>query len=172
MVERITERKREAEPRETVYDQVVRIDNERRKQREEGQVIIKGSEVPWEQGRQGLLKYYCYDRTWDKLGAPGWRLFINRVVKHSGKHIHQGGLAIFVLNGKGYTVVDGVRYDWAEDDLILLPVKPGGCEHQHFNESPDKPAEWMAFIFTPMRSPAENGITQKEDHPDWMGPRK
>jgi hypothetical protein len=171
MVERILERRREPEPQETIYDQLRRIDNERIGKREQGRVVIKGSELDWEQGRQGLIKFYSWDKVWDKLGVTGWRIFINRVKKHSGKHVHQGGLAIFVLSGKGYTVVDGVRYDWEEGDLILLPVKPGGCEHQHFNEDPERPADWLAFIFTPLRDPAGVEFVQREDHPDWMGPR-
>ncbi len=171
MVERMLERRREPEPQETIYDQLRRIDNERIKRREEGQVVIKGRDLSWEQGRQGLLKFYSYDKIWDKLSVAGWRIFINRVHKHSGKHVHQGGLALFVLGGKGYTVVDGTRYDWEEGDLILLPIKPDGCEHQHFNEDHSKPAEWLAYIFTPLRDPAGVEFQQREDHPDWMGPR-
>ncbi len=171
MVERTLERKREPEPQETIYDQARRIDNERIARREQGKVVIKGKDLGWEQNKQGLIKFYSYDMIWDKLSAPGWRIFINHIKKHSGKHVHQGGLALFVLGGKGRTVVDGTSYSWEEDDLILLPMKPHGCEHQHFNEDPDKPAEWLAFIFTPLRDPALEEFVQKEDHPDWMGPK-
>ncbi|MDP2718541.1 MAG: cupin domain-containing protein [Dehalococcoidia bacterium] len=169
MVERVSERKREPEPQETIYDQVRAIDNERIKRLCEGKVVIKGSEIPWEQGRQGLMKIYSWNKEWDKQGVTGWRIFINRVKKHGGKHVHQGGMGLFVLGGKGYTVVDGVRYDWEEGDLIILPIKPDGCEHQHFNEDPEIPADWMAFIFTPLRDPAGVEFAQREDHPDWMG---
>ena len=43
----------------------------------------------------------------------------------SGKHRHQGGLVIYVLEGKGYSIVDGERKDWEKGDLVLLPMKPG-----------------------------------------------
>lgn len=169
MVERMAERRRDPEPQETLYDSLRRIDNDRIRGRETGQVVVKGKELGWEQGRQGLIKFYSYDAIWDKQGVTGWRIFINRIKKHSGKHVHQGGLALFVLGGKGYTVVDGAKYGWEEDDLIVLPMKPHGCEHQHFNEDPNTPAEWLAFIFTPLRDPALEEFVQKEDHPDWMG---
>ena len=172
MVERVLERRREAEPQETIYDQMRRIDNERIKRLAEGQVVIKGRDIEWEQSRQGFIKFYSYDMIFDKLSVAGWRIFVNQIKKHGGKHVHQGGLPLFVLSGKGYTVVDGVRYDWEEGDLILLPIKPGGCEHQHFNEDPDTPAEWIAFIFKPHRDPAGVEFVQKEEHPDWMmGPK-
>ena len=40
-------------------------------------------------------------------------------------HRHQGGLALFVLDGRGHTIVNGVTHDWEAGDLILLPVAPG-----------------------------------------------
>jgi hypothetical protein len=168
MVERVKERRREPEPQESIYDQMRQIDNERIKRLAEGQVVIKGRDIEWEQNRQGLIKFYSYDMIFDQLPVTGWRIFVNRIKKHGGNHIHQGGLPLFVLAGKGYTVVDGVRYDWEEGDLILLPIKPDGCEHQHFNEDPDKPAEWIAFIFKPLRDPAGVKFVQVEEHPDWM----
>ena len=69
-----------------------------------------------------------------------WRVFIHDIKTRSGKHRHQGGLVIYVLEGKGYSVVDGERKDWEKGDLVLLPMKPEGVEHQHFNLDPAEPA--------------------------------
>ncbi len=171
MVERTLERRRAPEPAETIYDRMRRLDSDNIRRRGEGKVVVKGSQLTWEQNRQGLVKFYSYDTIWNTLAAPGWRIFMNLIKKHGGKHVHQGGLAIYVVDGKGYSVVDGVKYPWEEGDLLILPVKPKGCEHQHFNELPDKPAIWLAFIFTPMRDPALEEPLQREDHPDWMGPK-
>ncbi|MBI4330331.1 MAG: cupin domain-containing protein [Chloroflexi bacterium] len=168
MVEKMAERKRESEPGETLYDQSYRIINEAARAREQGRIIIKGREIDFQQSRQALLKFLIHQNDWKSVATPYWSIFINRIKVHSGKHVHQGGLALYVLAGKGYTVVDGVRYDWEEDDLILLPIKPGGVEHQHFNAEPDKPSEWIAFIFNPMQEAAAHRMEQKEDHPDWV----
>lgn len=167
MVERMAERRKESEPEETLYDQSFRMINEAARAREQGKVIIKGKDIPFQQSRQALLRYLLHQRDWDKVAVPFWSVFINRVKVHSGRHTHQGGLAIYVLDGKGYTVVDGVKYPWKKNDLILLPLKPGGVEHQHFNEDPDKPCEWIAFIFRPMVEAAATRMEQKEEHPDW-----
>lgn len=171
MVEKILEKKKEPEPQETLYDIGRKALNDAARQKAEGQVIIKGKERNYEQNRQGFLKYLAHRTNWDKLGVPGWAIFHNRIQVHSGKHVHQGGLCIFVLDGAGYTVVDGERYDWEAGDLIVLPVKPGGVEHQHFNKDPHKPAEWMAFIYQYMLDVVNTGIDQKTEHPDWAKPR-
>jgi hypothetical protein len=49
-------------------------------------------------------------------------------------------------------------------------VKPDGCEHQHFNLDPDKPSEWMAFIFTNYFDALGNPMEQRGESPDWAGP--
>jgi quercetin dioxygenase-like cupin family protein len=48
---------------------------------------------------------------------------------HTGQHAH-GEEAIFILAGTGYTVMSGVRYDWHDHSVLLIPF---GAEHQHFN---------------------------------------
>ncbi len=144
--------------------------NELMRQKENGRVIIKGKEIDFESNRQGVVKWLLHRKDWDKVGAPGWHMFINHIQKHSGKHIHQGGLVLFVLEGEGYTVVDGQRFDWQKDDLIVLPVKPGGCEHQHFNIDPACPAEWLAFIYHTMGDVVSVGKHQVEEAPGWKRP--
>lgn len=171
MVEKILQRKKEPEPQETLYDVEANTMNKLVRQKAEGKVIVKGKEINFEQNRQGVIQYLIHRKDWDKVGTPGWRIFINRIHKHSGKHIHQGGLAIYVLEGEGYTIVDGERYDWEKDDLMLLPIKPGGVEHQHFNKDQQKPAEWMAFIFDTLRDVVSVGRIQVEEHPDWAKPQ-
>jgi hypothetical protein len=172
MVERIGERKKETEPEETLYDLSYRLTNEAARAREQGKVIIKGKDIPFQQSRQALLRFLLHQKDWPNVAAPCWVVFINRIKTHSGRHTHQGGLAIYVLEGKGYTIVDGIRYDWKKDDLILLPIKPGGVEHQHFNEDPNVPCEWIAFVFEPMHEAAASRMEQKEEHPDWIKARK
>ena len=64
-------------------------------------------------------------------------------------HRHQGGTFIFILGGKGYSTVNGVRHDWEAGDLAILPMVPGGVAHQHFNFEPGVPALWMRVGYTP-----------------------
>jgi quercetin dioxygenase-like cupin family protein len=48
---------------------------------------------------------------------------------------------LYILDGTGYEVHDGVRYDWKAGDIAIVHMN---CVHQHFNADPDKPARALA----------------------------
>jgi gentisate 1,2-dioxygenase len=98
-----------------------------------------------------------------------WRVFAHEIHTHSGRHTHQGGIVIYVTRGRGYTVVNGVREAWKAGDLLLLPVVPGGVEHQHWNQDPDQSSEWIAFRFVPWQYATGASFDQNENSPDWKG---
>lgn len=77
--------------------------------------------------------------------------------------------AIYVIEGKGYTVVEGQRQDWESGDLVLLPIQPGGVEHQHFNLNGDTPSRWMAYIYKPFHDEVAHGMEQREESPEFQG---
>jgi quercetin dioxygenase-like cupin family protein len=53
---------------------------------------------------------------------------------HSGSHRHTHTEAmLYVLEGKGYSLVDGKRYDWEAGDAVHVP--PRMTSHEHFNDS-------------------------------------
>ena len=53
-------------------------------------------------------------------------------------------------------------------DLVLLPMKPGGVVHQHFNLQPDKgPAKWVAFINLPIHEHVASDLRQVENSPEF-----
>src|SRR3990170_2569170 len=138
-----------------------------------GRVLIKGKEVPYELGRQGHIRFYLHplitDTALQPLGGPLLRMFTHDIRTYSGRHIHQGGVGLFVLNGRGYTTTNGVRNDWKEGDLIILPVMRGGVEHQHFNLDDRQPSRWLA-IFTQMIDELLSYYRiQTAISPDWQG---
>ncbi|MDP2660437.1 MAG: cupin domain-containing protein [Dehalococcoidia bacterium] len=167
MAEKEAQRAREAEAQQApFYEWVYSEWNQRKVIAETGTVVIRGKEIPWEQGRQARVKWYMHPLKKD-LSVQGWLLFHQDIRTHSGRHRHQGGLAIYVIEGKGWTTVDGVRYDWEEGDLILLPIKARGVEHQHFNAMPGSPCKWMALIYTPFIEAMSSELEQKEPSPDY-----
>jgi hypothetical protein len=166
-VERTTERERDRDaPALNYYEIVMAKLAERRRLAREGTIVIKASDVPWQHTRQGKLAYYLHEEV-THTALQGWRVFAHDIATHSGRHTHQGGLVLYVTKGRGYTVVNGVREDWKAGDLVLLPVLPGGCEHQHFNEDPDIASEWIAFIFVPLQEATGSQFEQKENSPNW-----
>ena len=60
-------------------------------------------------------------------------------------------------------MVDGVRYDWSEGDLILLAFKKGGVEHQHFNMD-NRPSRWLAFSSIALGDMVGMFMEQKENY--------
>jgi hypothetical protein len=166
-VERTRERERDRDaPELNFYETVMAKLAERRRLAREGSIVIKASDVPWQTNRQGKLAYYLHDEIKD-TALQDWRVFAHEIQTHSGRHTHQGGLVLYVTKGKGYTVVNGVREDWSVGDLIVLPVQPGGCEHQHFNEDPAEASEWVAFLFVPLQYATGALFEQNENSPNW-----
>jgi hypothetical protein len=134
-----------------------------------GQIVVRGAETPFKQNRQGLIKIYLSREVVNHTALKDWSVFVHEIHRHSGAHRHQGGLALFVLEGEGYTVVNGERIDWEAGDLILLPLTKDGCVHQHFNRYADKPCKWIAFIHKPLWDEVGSYIEQKEPSPDFRG---
>lgn len=148
------------------YDETVQMYEQARERARTGKIVLRAKEIPWRQNRMGYVKSYL---SWNKpeSAVEDWTCFIHDIKVHSGKHRHQGGIMLFVLEGEGYTVVNGEKVDWGKGDLIVLPVLPNGCEHQHFNKVPGKPAKWMAFLYNPYFQILGNMFEHVENSPDW-----
>ena len=63
------------------------------------------------------------------------------------KHGHVNEAAFYILDGAGYEIHDGVRYDWKAGDVAIVH---NNCVHQHFNASPDEPARALVIKTKPM----------------------
>ncbi|MDP2728835.1 MAG: cupin domain-containing protein [Dehalococcoidia bacterium] len=74
------------------------------------------------------------------------RLWIEQIPSAgaSHKHGHQNEAMFYILEGRGYEVHDGVRYEWQAGDVVVVM---GGCVHQHFNADPTRPA--TALVINP-----------------------
>jgi quercetin dioxygenase-like cupin family protein len=60
---------------------------------------------------------------------------------HTGKHVH-GEEAIFIVDGSGFSVVNGARYDWKTGTSLHIPYM---AEHQHFSTGPT-PAVYLSAV--------------------------
>ncbi|MFM9972690.1 MAG: cupin domain-containing protein [Burkholderiales bacterium] len=164
-IERTRLREREA-PEKTSYEIAIKEDRAFAQRQLMGRIVCREEECPQDLTRQGRLRHYL-GRTIPDTPLRDWIVFTHEIRTASGKHRHQGGLIIYVIDGNGYSVVDGERVDWEKGDLVLLPLKPNGVEHQHFNTNPEKPALWMAFIHQPMREYLASEMTQSEVSPEY-----
>lgn len=174
-VEREGVRERELERQPAYPDEGLPLGAERRREDarrlKEGKVVIHKTDREKEQRVQALNRYYTAIEKTDTV-PNGWKCFTNEVHVHSGRHTHQGGLVLFIVKGRGYSIVDGVKRDWKAGDLLLLPVQRGGSEHQHFNADDSEPAIWCAFIYTPFFDALNTEIKQSSEHAGWKGKRE
>jgi gentisate 1,2-dioxygenase len=129
-----------------------------------GKLLVRSSERDFEASRQALLKRYVTFEFTPEVASVNWSVFLNDVQQHSGRHKHQGGLVLFVIEGSGSTDIDGTRHTWRRGDLITLPIRPGGVEHQHFNDNPGQPCRWVAFYYKPFEDWVCHTMTHIQDH--------
>ena len=66
---------------------------------------------------------------------------------HSQKHGHVNEAAFYILDGEGYEIHDGIRYDWKAGDVAIVHTN---CVHQHFNASATRPARAIVMKTKPM----------------------
>jgi mannose-6-phosphate isomerase-like protein (cupin superfamily) len=141
-----------------------------KEQRLRGKVVIRGDELPWEQSAHSRAKFYTSWTDWDQMSAPGWQSFVHDIREHSGRHRHQGGTPLFVLQGRGQTEVNNRIFDWEAGDLVILPVQAGGCAHQHFNASDVGSSRWVALIYQYAKmQPLANESVLLATSSDWRG---
>jgi gentisate 1,2-dioxygenase len=65
----------------------------------------------------------------------------------SQKHGHVNEAAFYILDGRGYEIHDGERYDWEAGDVAIVH---NNCVHQHFNADPHRPARALVIKTKPM----------------------
>jgi gentisate 1,2-dioxygenase len=108
--------------------------------------VVKGTELKFNDGPQTFSKHFVepVDGMTQTLHihleeyAPGG---------HNQKHGHVNEAAFYILDGEGYEIHDGIRYDWKAGDVAVVH---NNCVHQHFNASPTKPARALVMKTKPM----------------------
>ena len=131
-----------------------------------GKIVIEGDEREWEPGPMGHTYRYIYEGLHDDTALGNWWVFANDIRRHSGAHRHAGGLVIYVVEGSGYSVVEGEKHEWEAGDLMLLPLQAGGVEHQHFNDG-DEPARLVSVWSHHPANEFLGGIQHIEDASSW-----
>jgi hypothetical protein len=153
------------------YDELLAIRDEQREQIRTGIQVVKEGDLPLESNRQGLMRWYMHPSIKDT--ALSTMIFFQQEIppgSRSGRIKFQGGQVILVLEGKGYTIVDGVKHHWEAGDVINLPLRPRGIIVQHFNTDPSVTVKfvatepnWTECTFVDRGS----GFEQMEDAPEY-----
>ncbi len=132
-----------------------------------GQIVVKETDREWELCRQGYLKWYILESEYPETVLNDWWVFVHDIKKVSGKHRHQGGLVLFIIEGRGATEVNGEIIEWEKGDCVLLPMHPDGVEHKHYNYGTE-PAQWLAYIHIPTWNHVASELQQIEVNQDFQ----
>jgi hypothetical protein len=127
------------------WDEILALRDRQREQVKHGIQVIKQSDLPLEVSRQGLLRWYLHPAIKDTVLSV--LLFFQQEIppgSRSGRLKFQGGQVMLIIEGEGYTLVDGVKHPWKAGDAVNLPLRADGIIVQHFNSSPEKPARFVA----------------------------
>jgi hypothetical protein len=125
----------------TKFDWILELRDRQRAVRRGGKVIAAADELPWEQNRFGKVKWYMHPAmTENCLNTLIFYVLELPPNGRSGKLKTQGGQAGVVWEGRGYSLVDGVRHEWETHDVLNFPIRTEGVVVQHVNLDPEKPA--------------------------------
>lgn len=131
---------------DALYQQHLRFSAEEEKRRRSSQVLVKGSRIQFEKTLMGRVRYVIDPKAGFLMRVLGTLLAEISPGKRSGAHRHLYEEVNYVLCGEGYTVIEDRRYDWAEGDVLCIPVFSW---HQHFNTG-DKPARFLVHHSRPL----------------------
>ena len=96
--------------------------------------VRKGKDIKFNDGPQAFSRHYVepkdgitqtFHMHLEEYGPGG----------NSQKHGHVNEAAFYILDGTGYEIHDGIRYDWKAGDIAVVH---NNCVHQHFNASSER----------------------------------
>ncbi len=153
-------------------EELMQMRDRQRAELKGARMIVKFKDLQWEINRMGKMKWYLH---------PGIRDTAHHALIHFVQEIppgsrtakvqHQGGWTCYIWRGKGYSIINGKRYDWEAEDMLFFPVDVDNpLTYQHFNTDPEKPALLVVGIPNVVESlgvDLGHGFEILEECPEW-----
>ena len=146
----------------------IRFGKEELERRRKSPVLAKGEEIEAQ-----LKEHYHVYIVDPRLGfnQRTFRFWINyrsvgEEMEYSGwqlGHRHTVEAVIYILQGKGYSVIDGIKYPWEAGDLICVPVF---AWHRHHNESQED-LIYLAATTGPFSMATGIALYEEEKYPEY-----
>ena len=140
------ESRRERLKKINFWDKLFELRDKDRKNKKNALAVVPGEDLPWETNRQGIMRWYLHPIMEDTVINPF--IFYQQEIppgSRSGRVQTQGGQVFYIWEGKGYTVMDGVKHYWETGAVIQIPLKPMGVIYQHFNDDAKNPARLVCL---------------------------
>jgi len=154
------------------WDELLKMRDEQRADLKNAVQVVRGDELPQEVNNQGLMRWYLHPAIKDTVLQTF--IFFEQEIppgSRTGRLRFQGGQVIIILEGFGYTMLDGVKHVWAKDDVLNLPIRGPGIVVQHFNSDPMNPAKFVAVEpnwFACATVDRGSGFDQLENAPEYQ----
>jgi gentisate 1,2-dioxygenase len=126
----------------TFYDEWLATGDRMERELRQTGFVARDRDIPWVRTRQDprVKLMIANDLGFKTMGSnvlkgeipPGW---------HTGRHAH-GEESIHILSGEGFSIVDGLRFDWHKSSTIQIPYR---AVHQHFNTGRE-PAQYLSAM--------------------------
>jgi quercetin dioxygenase-like cupin family protein len=116
-------------PVENTYDRYVKLLHDEADFCRKVTHVVQDEHEPWEWTPQGKIKWMVHPL--QEIAAKVMWIYFQEIPpgSRSGKHRHVSEELLLVLEGRGFDVHDGQRWEWEQGDLICVPPM---TEHQHF----------------------------------------
>ena len=130
-----------------LYEALLQRRDEQRRKRAKGRQVVQARTLKQEIAPQGLIKWYLHPDIDDTV-LKTMMFFVQEIPpgSRSGKVRHQGGIAHLIMEGRGCSIVNGVRHDWEAINSLFIPILAEGVVFQHFNADPDRPVRMAVAI--------------------------
>ena len=156
-------------PNDKLYLEQVRYGKDEQKRRKDSPIFVSGDDVAkLLEANRGV---YMVD---PRMGFNNrtHRLFVSKHVPTEAEdnkawktlgHRHTVEAVIHWLAGKGYSIVDGKRYDWEAGDFICVPIF---AWHRHVNIG-NEPALHVASTTGPLYMGIGQAVYEDERYPEY-----
>jgi gentisate 1,2-dioxygenase len=161
--------------RKNYWQDLIRMRDEQREQRRSAIQVVRGDELPLENNAQGLMRWYMHPAIKDTVLTA--LMFFRQEIPpggRSGRLKFQGGQVMYVTQGRGHTLIDGMKHAWEAGDILNLPLKREGLVIQHFNTHESETAIFVACEpnwFECLGVDRGSGFEQLEESPDYRAAR-
>ena len=105
-----------------------------RQRLENSTFLIRGDELPWEINAHGKMQWYLHPCI--AYAAVQTQIFYRQEIpvgSRSGVQKNGGDVVFYMLEGEGYTELNGTRHSWKAGDVMTLPTYPEGVIFRHVN---------------------------------------
>ena len=128
-----------------MWDELIALRDKQREEVKGAMQVVKEKDLPLETNAMGQMRWYLHPALKDVVVNP-MMVYQQEIPpgSRSGRLKFQGGQVIMILDGQGYTSIDGVKHTWKKGDVLNLPLRDDGIIVQHFNTDTAVTAKFLA----------------------------